>query len=212
MSKRADEERNQRQSFAAPGGSHDRLVRTLRVALPAAIGLLLAILAFSPFAKNDELSFVLAKEDVAKANERMRLARALYRGEDNKGRPFSLSAGSAVQKSSTDPTLRMTDMSGRILMQDGPTTIAASRGLYSLTDETMRVEGPLALNSANGYSLVANNVEFALKTQTLQSFGPVSGSTNVGTFQAGRLSGDLNSRVLRLEGGVHLRIDQNKIK
>ncbi len=105
MSKRADEERSQRQHFAAPGGSHDRLVRILRVGLPAAIGLLLAILAFSPFAKNDELSFVLAKEDVGMAKERMRLAAALYRGKDNKGRPFSLSAGSAVQKSSTDPTL-----------------------------------------------------------------------------------------------------------
>lgn len=212
MSKRADEERSQRQHFAAPGGSHDRLVRILRVGLPAAIGLLLAILAFSPFAKNDELSFVLAKEDVGMAKERMRLAAALYRGKDNKGRPFSLSAGSAVQKSSTDPTLRMTDMNGRILMQDGPTTIAASKGYYSLTDETMRVEGPLALNSADGYSLVANNVEFALRTQTMQSFGPVNGSTNVGTFQAGRLSADLDKRIVRLEGGVHLRIDQNKIK
>jgi lipopolysaccharide export system protein LptC len=51
-----------------------------------------------------------------------------------------------------------------------------------------------------------------LKDRKMQSFGPVSGRTKVGTFTAGRLSADLETRVVRLDGGVHLRIDQNAIK
>lgn len=211
MSEQADLERTQRQRWAIPGGKHDRLIRSLRVVLPSIIGVLVAILAFSPFTAKQELSFVLDKDEVSLSKERMRLTEALYRGEDNKRRPFSLRAGSAVQKTSADPTLDMTALSARIMLNDGPASILAQRGSYSLTNETMRVNGPLAVESP-GYDMVASNVEFSLKDKKMRSFGPVSGRTKVGTFKAGRLSGDLESRVVRLDGGVQLRIDQNAVK
>ena len=211
MSEQADLERNQRQLWALPGGRHDRLIRSMRVVLPSIIGVLLAVLAFSPFTGKQELSFVLDKEKVSLSKERMRLTEALYRGEDSKGRPFSLRAGSAVQKTSADPSLDMTALSARILLNDGPASILAQRGNYNLAKETMRVNGPLALESPD-YDIVASNVELSLKTKKMQSFGPVSGRTKVGTFNAGRLSADLDTRIVRLDGGVHLRIDQNAIK
>jgi lipopolysaccharide export system protein LptC len=211
MSAQADLERTQRQRWAMPGGRHDRLIRALRVVLPSVIGVLMAILAFSPFAGTQELSFVLDKDKVDLSRERMRLVEALYRGEDSKGRPFSLRAGSAVQKTSAEPLLDMTSLSARILLEDGPASILAQRGTYNLSKETMRVNGPLAIESP-GYNMVASNVELSLKDRSMQSFGPVSGRTKVGTFRAGRLTGDLDTRVVRLEGGVQLRIDQNAVK
>ena len=129
MSQLADLERTQRQKWATPGGRHDRLIRTLRVVLPSIIGALVAVLAFSPFTGNQELSFVLDKDEVNMANERMRLTEALYRGEDSKGQPFSLRAGSSVQKSSAEPVLKMTNLQGRIIMNDGPASLTAGRGV-----------------------------------------------------------------------------------
>ncbi len=211
MSAQADLERNYRQRWALPGGRHDRLIRAMRVVLPSIIGLLVAILAFSPFTGQQELSFVLNKDEVNLSRERLRVVEALYRGEDSKGRPFSLRAGSAVQKTSAQPVLDMTSLSGRISLQDGPASIIAQRGSYDLGKETMRVTGPLAVESP-GYDMVASNVELSLKDRTMQSFGPVSGRTKVGTFRAGRLRADLDTRIIRLDGGVHLRIDQNAIK
>jgi lipopolysaccharide export system protein LptC len=212
MSELAERERTKRQLLAAPGSSHDRLIRILRVVLPSIIGMLLAILAFSPFSGTQELSFVLAKNEVNMAKERMRLTEALYRGEDSKGRPFSIRAGSAVQKSSAEPLLRMTDLSARILMPEGAASLLAGYGLYDLDKETMRVTGPLSFDSGNGYSLVASNVELAMRTRKLQSFGPVSGRTKIGTFNAGGLRADLDARTVTLTGGAHLRIDQNAIR
>jgi lipopolysaccharide export system protein LptC len=211
MSAQADLERTQRQRWAMPGGRHDRLIRSLRVVLPSIIGVLLAILAFSPFTSTQELSFVLDKEKVDLSRERMRLVEALYRGEDSRGRPFTLRAGSAVQKTSAEPVLDMTSLSARILLEDGPASILAQRGVYNLSKETMRVNGPLAVESP-GYNMVASNVELSLKDRSMQSFGPVSGRTKVGTFRAARLTGDLDTRIVRLEGGVQLRIDQNAAK
>lgn len=211
MSKQADLERTQRQQWALPGGRHDRLIRLLRVGLPSTIGILVAILAFSPFTGTQELSFVLNKDEVNLSRERMRLIEAFYRGEDSKGRPFSLRAGSAVQKTSSEPVLNMTALSARILLNDGPASILAQSGSYNLNRETMRVTGPLAVNSPD-YNMVASNVELSLKTKSLQSFGPVSGRTKVGTFRADRLSANLETRIVRLDGGVHLRINQNAVK
>jgi lipopolysaccharide export system protein LptC len=211
MSAQADLERNYRQRWALPGGRHDRLIRAMRVVLPSIIGLLVAILAFSPFTGQQELSFVLNKDEVNLSRERLRVVEALYRGEDSKGRPFSLRAGSAVQKTSAQPILDMTSLSGRISLQDGPASIIAQRGSYDLGKETMRVTGPLAVESP-GYDMVVSNVELSLKDRTMQSFGPVSGRTKVGTFHAGRLRADLDTRIVRLDGGVRLRIEQNAIK
>ena len=114
MSAQADLERSYRQRWALPGGRHDRLIRAMRVVLPSIIGLLVAILAFSPFTGKQELSFVLNKDEVNLSRERLRVVEALYRGEDSKGRPFSLRAGSAVQKTSAQPILDMTSLTGRI--------------------------------------------------------------------------------------------------
>lgn len=194
-----------------PGGRHDRLIRFLRVGLPSFIGILVAVLAFSPFTGTQELSFVLNKDEVSLSRERMRLVEALYRGEDSRGRSFSLRAGSAVQKTSAEPVLEMTSLAARILLNDGPASIVAQRGTYNLNKETMRVNGPLAVKST-GYDMVASNVELSMKTKTMQSFGPVSGRTKVGTFKAARLNANLDTRIVRLDGGVRLRINQNAIK
>ncbi len=212
MSEQADKERTLREFFAAPGGRHDRLVRILRVGLPSIIGVLVAMLVVSPFSNTQEMSFVLAKDEVNMAKERMRLTNAMYRGEDSRGRPFTLRGGSAVQKSSAEPIIRLTDLSGQILMANGPAQLVAGQGSYNLETEKVRVEGPLSYTGGDGFSLTANNVEFAMKTRQIESFGPVNGAMKVGTFSAGKLRADVDARIVRLEGGAHLRINQNAIR
>ena len=119
MSLQAEQQRNTRRHWALPGGSHDRLVRLLKNGLPVGVGILSAFLAVAPFRNGGEVSFVLDKNKVAVARERMRVTEALYRGEDSKGQPFSLRAGSAVQKTSKDPVVELNDLNARILLRDG---------------------------------------------------------------------------------------------
>lgn len=212
MSELADRERTLRHEFAAPGGRHDRLVRILRVALPSIIGMLVALLVVSPFSNTQEMSFVLAKDEVNMAHERMRLSNAMYRGEDSRGRPFTLRGESAVQKSSAEPVIRFNNLSGEMLMANGPARLVAGQGHYNLETERVRVEGPLSYTGGDGFGLTANNVEFAMKTRQIESFGPVNGAMKVGTFRAAKLRADVDARIVRLEGGAHLRIDQNAIR
>lgn len=242
MSILADQQRTQRQVWASPLGRHDRMVAALRFLLPAAIGVLFALLTLSPFSGNSERSFLLDKTKVSMATERLRVTEALYRGEDNQGRPFSLRAGSAVQRSSAEPIIRMSNIDGRILLDEGPASVLAANGIYNLAEETVRVAGPLSVKSGEGYSVVATDVTLGLKDQMMQapgqlsfndgagftlltnnvsadlrarrvtSNGGVTGRTNVGTFSANKMSADLKTRIVTLTGNAHLRIDQNGIR
>src|SRR3546814_20491626 len=103
MSEMPGRQKPARQGWAAPGGSHDRVIQVLRVGLPIAIGVPAAFLVMAPLYMRGDVSFSLDKNKVDVARQRMKLQSAVYRGEDSKGRPFVPAAGSAVQRSSAEP-------------------------------------------------------------------------------------------------------------
>lgn len=208
MSEAAVAVRRERRRWALPGGRHDRVVGLTRVALPMAIGALVAVLAIAPLTIAGEMSFVLDKNKVEVARERMRATEALYRGEDSRGRPFSLRAGSAVQLTSQDPVVRLSDLSARLVMDDGPAVLRAGQARYDMDEEQVTVDGPVSFQSADGYRLVTRDVDVDLRARTVASRGPVEGRMPLGTFSGGRMTADLDSRVVRLEDRARLRIVQ----
>lgn len=212
MSLQAERQRGKRHVWAAPGSSHDRVVRPLKRLLPIAVGVLTAFLATAPFTHQSEVSFVLDKNKVEVARERMRITEALYRGEDSKGQPFSLRAGSAVQKSSQEPVVQLRDLAARILLNDGPAVLTAQQGAYDMEEENLDVQGPVQFQSAGGYRLTTRDVGIDLQARKMESRGRVDGRMPTGTFSANQLKADLAERTVTLEGNARLRIDQNAIR
>lgn len=212
MSELAERVRTERQRWAAAGGSHDRVIGTARIVLPLAIGALVAILAVAPLTVGRDISFVLAKDRVQVARERMRVSSAVYRGEDAKGQPFSIRAGSAVQLTSRDPVVRMSDLSAQIALTDGPAKIGAARGRYDMRTERVAVDGPVVFTAADGYRMETRDVAVDLKTRKVASGGAVDGKMPLGTFTANRLTADLNSRVVVLDGRARLHIVQGQAR
>jgi lipopolysaccharide export system protein LptC len=212
MSERADLDRTMRRMWATSGSSHDRVVRILRYGLPMVIGVVAAVLVFSPFTQRAEISFLLSKDKVEMAQERMKVTRAEYRGQDSKGQPFALLAGSAVQKSSAEPIVRMTDLSGAIKLTDGPATIVAKDSAYNMDTEKVAVPGLVQVKGADGYRIDASNVSIDLKSRSLVGTGGVNGTLNIGNFSANQLTADLDKRIVRLQGNARLRINQGVLK
>ena len=201
-----------RQRWALPRGRHDKTIGAARIVLPSLIGILAVALIGAPLLTGGEISFVLAKDTVAMAKERLRVTAALYRGEDSKGQPFSLRAGSAVQLNSKDPVVRLKDLRGEIALSDGPAVLAADAGRYDMDKEIVHVDGPLRFTAADGYQLITRDVAISLKTRKLASGGPVSGSMPLGSFSAGRIVADLPARTVVLDGRARLRIVQGVVK
>jgi len=209
MSRLADSQRTSRQLWALPGGSHDRTVRVLKIALPAGVGVLAAFLVSAPYTMRGEVSFLLDKKDVDVAGERLKVREALYRGQDGKGRPFSIRAGSAVQKSSREPVVEMKDLSARILMRDGPAVLTANTGRYFMETERVGVTGPVQFSGAGGYRLTTSDVDIDIRKRTMGSQGPVFGRMPLGAFNADHFYADLETKTVTLQGNARLRIEQN---
>jgi lipopolysaccharide export system protein LptC len=212
MTARADLIRDKRRTFAAPGSSHDRLVRFLNKILPAGVGMIAAVMILAPFTPRGEISFLLDRNKVAVTSERLRVDKAMYRGSDNQGRPFSLTAGSAVQRSASDPTVEMSDLVARILLSDGPAEISARQGSYDLVQERVGVAGALDFRAADGYRMTASNVSVDLKSRRVEGSGGVSGAIPAGTFSANRIVADLSQRTVALDGRARLRMQGGKFR
>ena len=208
----ASRQRRGRQRQAAPGGFHDRLIKILAVALPMATGVIVAFLVIAPFSPRDEVSFVLDRDKVQEIDERLRIDNATYRGADKKGRPFSLMAKEAVQRSSKEGIVRLDQVLARILLADGPAQLTAEGGNYQIDDEVLDVRGPLRVRATDGYSLIARGVSLDLRDQMLTGSEGVSGSVPEGTFSANSLKVDLEARTITLDGNARLRMEPGKLR
>jgi lipopolysaccharide export system protein LptC len=206
MSELADSERRNQQRWARAGGSHDFTVRLLQLALPALVGALAAIMLFAPFSERSELSFLLTKDEIAVTPQRIRVDRAVYRGRDNAGRPFSLSAGEAVQRSAADPVVRIRGLDARIVLADGPATMTAGAANYDPASDRVVVPGAVTLNMADGFRLMVRNVNVDLRSRVMTSSAGVSGSLPIGSFSANSIRADIESRRVSLRGNVRTRL------
>jgi lipopolysaccharide export system protein LptC len=192
--------RSRRQHLAAPGGSHDRLVRVLARVLPMGVGVLAALMVITPLSPRGEVSFLLDRNKVALIDERLSVDNAMYRGRDIQGRPFSLLAGEAVQRSSAEGLVRMRDLVAQLLLNDGPARLSAEGGVYDIDKEVVAVNGPVRLTASDGYRMTASGVSVDLKSRTLLGRAGVEGAIPAGTFSAKALRADLAARTITLEG------------
>ena len=212
MSEAADRKHEQMRHWAEPGSRHDKVIRAVKFGLPILIVGLVIMLAIAPFDRRGDVSFILDKNEVEQARERMRVEQARYTGEDNKGQSFLIVADRAVQQSSNVPVVAIQGMRARLDLARGPLTIAALKGRYDLEGEKVAVEGPIRVVAPDGYALATRDVTVDLDQRTMQSSGAVSGRMPLGRFQAGRLSADLDQRTVRLDGGVRLKIVQGAVR
>ena len=212
MSEAARRERAVKRSWAHPGSRHDVLVTAAKIGLPSAVGVLIAFLAMAPLQKDGDVSFILDKNEVDTAPERMRVESARYEGHDNHGQPFTIVAREAVQRSSDVPIVDIRGMLARLGLTQGPAAIEALSGRYDLGTQQVAVDGPVRVSAPDGYRLQTRDVNIDLKRQMVTSTGPASGEMRLGTFSAGSLRADVRERRVSLGDGVRLKIVQGAVR
>ena len=212
MSEAADRGREARQHWAVPGSQHDRVIRFAKIGLPAAVGVLIAFLALAPLDKRSDVSFILDKNKVENAPERMRVDVARYTGEDDKGRPFLIVARSAIQRRSDMPIVDIQGMLAKLSLSEGPDQLMANLAHYNLDDQLVKVVGPIRATGPQGYRLNTSDVTVDLKQRQITGSGGVQGQMKLGQFSAGRLQADLGERTVTLDHGARLKIVQGAVR
>lgn len=212
MTVEADLIQDRRRRFAAPGGSHDRLIARLSKVLPAAIGLVAAIMILSPLSPRGEIGFLLDRNEVAITGERIAVDSATYRGKDADGRPFRVLAGKAAQVSADQPVVEMDGLQAFLELADGPARIEAPNGSYNYRTEQIAVVGPVVFSAPDGYRMTTQDVRIDLDSQIAVGSGGVKGAVPTGSFTADSIRADLRARTVRLEGNARLRMVPGKLR
>ena len=212
MTDKADQERTRRQKSAAPGGARDRTLRLLAGALPAGVGVVAAVMILAPLGPRGEISFLLDRNKVALTQDRLRVDHAMYRGSDNKGRPFSLTSTNALQHAANVPVVQLQGVMGRILLDSGPAELSAQDGAYNIASDQVTVHGSVDFRAADGYRMVTRNVTFDMRRRRIMGAGGIDGAIPAGTFSADRIVADLDGRTIALDGHARLRMAPGKLR
>ena len=212
MSEAARRDLAEKRHWAIPGSRHDRFVRATKFVLPILIVAFVLVLAIAPFDKREDASFILDKNKVDAAQERMRVEAARYTGTDDKGQKFSINADRAIQPTSDRPIVDIQGMRARLDLAKGPVSIVALNGSYNLDAQTIAIDGPVRVAGPDGYRLETRDVGVDLKRRNLASRGRVVGEMRLGRFEAGRMTADLDKREVVLTDKVHLNIRQGAVR
>ena len=204
--------RGRRRAYAAPDGFHDAMIRALARVLPAGIGLVAAVMILAPLSPRGEISFLLDRNKVAIAPERIRVANAMYRGRDSRGRAFMVNAASAVQVSASDPIVHMSSLAATLDMPEGPARLSAPEAAFDFDHDSVQVSGPVSFTTADGYRMSATGVSIDLKNRRVAGSGGISGEVPSGTFSAGAIRADLVERSVALEGNARLHMVPGRMR
>jgi lipopolysaccharide export system protein LptC len=188
---------------------HSRLVRMLRVAVPAAVGLAMAavvgISLFNPFhmeIKTDNLS-----GNLVVSGSKITMETPHLTGFTPDQRPYDLVAKTATQDL-TDPNhVELNILRAKVLMQDGSTlTLDARTGLFDTKQQQLDLHRNILLTTSTGYEARLNSAHADMAKGTVSSDEHVEVKLTNGTLTSDRLRITDNGDVIRFEGNVVMNL------
>lgn len=180
-----------------------RLIRRLRVVLPALIGLIMATLA------GFILHTTFLGRDAAprEADAPIQLVNPRFVGKDDKGRAFVLTAASAV-RDENDYQRVLLDKPALILDAEGinPTRVTAKSGVYREDRRVLNLDGGVTMTGQDTTFDTLSSI-FNTATGELEGEGEISGSSSLGEITAKSYGVYDKGERLVFKGGVRGRID-----
>jgi lipopolysaccharide export system protein LptC len=181
-----------------------RLIRSLRIALPAAIAVIFLGLVGSVVWS----SFSAQPKAARGGDEPIRLVTPRFVGRDDKGRAFVLTAVTAT-RDPKDYQRVMLDKPALVLDEEGPDPlrITANSGVYHEADRKLDLQGGVKLAGAQNMFETATSL-FDTKTGEVVGSGPIQGSGSLGEIDAKSYAVYGKGERMVFKGGVHSRLNR----
>jgi lipopolysaccharide export system protein LptC len=189
---------------------HSRLVRLMRVGIPAC--LLMAAAAFAVYQWLDPMR-VLAKlpvgtDGVVLSGSKIIMRQPRLNGYTKDERPYLVTARSAAKDLTNPDMLELDDIKTTIAIPGGGNVeVTASQGLYSGKAETIRLQRNVLVSSSE-YEVSLREALVDVRAGSVVSEQPVEVRMLQGTISANRLEVRESGAVIRFGGGVTLVIDR----
>ncbi|MGH6717636.1 MAG: LPS export ABC transporter periplasmic protein LptC [Bradyrhizobium sp.] len=195
----------------AIAGRHSRLVRVLRVAVPAAVILalaaVLAISIFNPF-RMLVPKLPLDIGNLVISGTKVTMESPHLSGYTPDNRPYDLWAKTATQDVTDPDRVELKTLLAKVLMEDQSTvTLHARTGLFNNKQQTLDLHKDIVLNTTSGYQAYLSQAFVDLAKGTVESQKHVDVKLPNGTLSADRLKITGGGEVVRFEGNVVMNLD-----
>ena len=201
------------QEKVVTSGAWNSFVVIMRIILPVT-AVVFGLTALSwPFLQEQEVSFTLSREEVAKSDGVVVMKDLAYVGTLDDMQIFRLEAEEGLQDSPTAPVIKLSTIKASMALPDGVlVSFRAGEGVYETQPEILSIAETVTLETTNGYRLNMNGAMINIKEQTAIGYGPIIGITPVGALSADRIEIKADDQEANFMGRVRLRIEPKKIK
>lgn len=196
-----------RPAAPAPSAARRLVVAALKRLLPAAAVLLLAAIALWPQWQGGEEArrFTFRRGATDLLNEPLRMRDAQFRGIDDRGRPYTVTAAEATQAGQGDDTIDLVRPKADITLQDGTWAIVQSaHGTYRRVQGVLELDGDVTLNHDAGYEVQTDRAHINLHDRSAQGDRPVAGQGPFGTIEGTGFEAEDGGKVLIVTGPATL--------
>lgn len=195
----------------AMAARHSRLVRVLRVAVPAAVALSLAAIVgvsvFNPF-RVLMPNLPLDSGNLVVSGSKITMETPHLTGFTPDQRPYDLVAKSAIQDLTDPDHVELNILRAKVLMEDRSTvTLDARTGIFDTKQQLLDLRRDILLQTSSGYEARLSRAFVDMAKGTVTSDEHVDVKLTNGTLSADRLRITDNGNVVRFEGNVVMHLE-----
>lgn len=188
---------------------HRYFVIGMKVALPlTAAALFLTVLVYSGvFDSRDKLSINF--REVSSVNNDLRMVSPRVDGLDKSGRPYLMTADTAIQASDNPNLMNLDNVQADLKMsnQGDWVSLNAVSGLLNTETEFLQLHQKIDIYASSGYEFHGTSADVNLREGTLASSEPVHGHGPLGTLRADSMTANNKTGVIVFTGNVKMVIN-----
>ena len=194
----------------AVAARHSRMVRLLRIAVPAVVGIamagLVAISIFNPFRMLMK-QLPIDMDNLVVSGTKITMESPHLSGFSVDQRPYELWAKTATQDLSDPDHVELKVLRAKVLQQDRSTvTLEAQTGLFDTKAQVLDLHKDILLVSSTGYEARLSQALLDIAKGTVTSEEPVDVKLLNGTLTADRLRITEKGELVRFEGRVKMNL------
>ena len=196
--------------FAA-AARHSRMVRVLRVAVPAAVLLALAgvlgISLFNPFRITGLAKLPVDMSNLVVSGTKITMETPHLAGFSTDGRPYELWAKAAIQDLTAPDHVELRTLRAKVMMEDKSTvTMDARTGFFDSKQQMLDLRKDIFLQSSTGYEARLSQAYVDINKGSVTSDEHVDVKLLNGTLTADKLRIVNSGEVVRFEGNVVMNL------
>jgi lipopolysaccharide export system protein LptC len=196
--------------FAA-AARHSRMVRMLRVAVPAAVLLamagIVAISVFNPFRITGLTKLPVDISNLVVSGTKITMETPHLAGFSTDQRPYELWAKAAIQDLAAPDHVELRTLRAKVMMEDRSTvTMDARTGFFDSKQQMLDLRKDIFLQSSTGYEARMSQAYVDINKGTVTSDEHVDVKLLNGTLSADRLRIINSGEIVRFEGNVVMNL------